>query len=129
MKRSAAHCGTHQNAPSPENVKAPVQYGDNWIAYCAYLHTYHHLPLERICQLFHDMTGYRPSEATLLQRLSSISTKIEPHTAYIREELLKSAVVQADETGMRIDNKTQWLHTVSNSDWTLIMSMKKKTRM
>ncbi len=75
------------------------------------------------------MTGYRPSEATLLQRLSSISTKIEPHTAYIREELLKSAVVQADETGMRIDNKTQWLHTVSNSDWTLIMSMKKKTRM
>ena len=118
-KKCCPNCGTKQNAPSPENVKAPVQYGDNWIAYCAYLNTYHHLPLERICQLFHDMTGYRPSEATLLHRLASISTKIEPHTTYIREELLKSAVVHADETGMRIEDKTQWLHTVSSSDWTL----------
>ncbi|WP_445683629.1 IS66 family transposase [Sporosarcina sp. FSL K6-3457] len=51
--------------------------------------------------------------------MSSISTKIEPHTAYIREELLKSAVVHADETRMRIEDKMHWLHTVSSSDWTL----------
>ncbi len=75
-QKCCQNCGTHQHAPSPENVKAHVQYGDNWIAYCGYLHTHHHLPLERICQLFHDTAVYRTSEATLLHRLASISTKI-----------------------------------------------------
>lgn len=98
-KKCCPNCGTHQQALPPENVKASVQYGENWTAWCAYLNTYHHLPLERIGQLFLDMTGYRPSEATLLRGLASISDKIEPHTTYIREELLKSVVLHADETG------------------------------
>ena len=127
-KKCCPNCGTHQKAPSLENVKAPVQYGDGWIAWCAYLNTYHYLPLERISQLFHDMTGYRPSEATLLNRLSSISAQIEPHTTYIREELLKSAVIHSDETGIRIEGKTQWLHTVSSPEWTLYHVHEKRGR-
>ena len=45
-------------------MKAPVQYGDSWAAWCAYLHTYQLLPLDRISQLFHDMTDYRASYFT-----------------------------------------------------------------
>jgi transposase len=110
---------TLQQASFPKNVTAPAQYGDSWTAWCIYLNVYHYLPLERISQLFQDLTDYHPSEATLLNRLSSVSKKIEPQNTYIREQLLKSPVIHADETGIRIEGKTQWLHVVSNPEWTL----------
>lgn len=125
-KKCCPNCATHQQAPFPESIKAPVQYGNSWIAWSAYLNTYQLLPLDRISQLFQDMTGYRPSEATLLNRLSSFHEKLEPFEKYIQQEILKSDVLHADETGMRVENKTQWLHTVSSSDWTLYHVHKKR---
>lgn len=118
-KKCCPNCGTKQQAPAPKQVNAPVQYGESWTAWCAYLHTYHHLPLERIGQIFLDMTGQRPSEAILLRGLASVSAAIQPFTTYIREELANSASLHADETGMRGQGKTQWLHTVSSDKWTL----------
>jgi transposase len=118
-KKCCPNCATLQQASFPKNVTAPAQYGDSWTAWCIYLNVYHYLPLERISQLFQDLTDYHPSEATLLNRLSSVSKKIEPQNTYIREQLLKSPVIHADETGIRIEGKTQWLHVVSNPEWTL----------
>ncbi|MEK5038163.1 IS66 family transposase [Sporosarcina sp. FSL K6-3457] len=118
-KKCCPHCSAHQQASFPENVIAPAQYRDGWTAWCTYLNVFHYLPLERISQLFQDLTGYRPSEATLLNRLASVSKKIEPLNIYIQEQLVKSPVLHADETGLRIEGKTQWLHVVSNSEWTL----------
>ena len=125
-KKCCPNCGKHQQASAPKNVNAPVQYGEGWTAWCAYLNTYHHLPLERIGQLFQDMTGYRPSDATLLNRFASLSDEIAAHIPYIRAQLLKSTTLHADETGMRVQEKTQWLHTVSSVDWTLYQVHEKR---
>lgn len=81
-KKCCPNCGTHQQAPFPENVKAPVQYGDSWIAWCAYLNTYQLLPLDRISQILQDMTGYRPSEATLLNRLNAFHEHLSNYYVY-----------------------------------------------
>lgn len=51
------NCNKTQQAAFPQNVNAPIQYGDSWNAWCAYLNTYQHLPLERISQLFEDLTA------------------------------------------------------------------------
>lgn len=127
-KKCCPNCGTKQQARAPKQVNAPVQYGESWTAWCTYLHTYHNLPLERIGQLFLDMTGQRPSDATLLRGLASISAEIQPLTTYIRKELANSACVHADETGMRVQGKTQWLHTVSSDKWTLYQVHEKRGR-
>ena len=108
-----------QQASFLRNVKVSVQYGDSWTAWRAYLHTYQLLPLERISQLFKDLTGYQPSESTLLKHLSTFHEKLAPLEEQIQQEILKCPVLHADETGMRIENKTQWLHVVSHSNWTL----------
>ncbi len=42
----------------------------SWTAWCASLNTYQLFPLS---QLFQNMTGYRPSEATLLNHLNDFS--------------------------------------------------------
>jgi transposase len=72
------------------------------------------------------MTGHRPSEATLLSHLQALSVQLEPIEKVIRQQLVSSDLVHADETGMRIENRTQWLHTVSNTDWTLYNVHKKR---
>lgn len=119
-KKCCPACGLVQQASFPERVNAPTQYGDGFAAWTAYLNVYQLLPLERIAQLFADLTGYQPSEATLLSYLKAMSVSLEPVLASIREQLLCKSVVHADETGLRVEGKRQWLHTVSTPEWTLL---------
>lgn len=113
------NCRKLEHGAFPKYVKAPVQYGESWSAWCAYLHTYQHIPLERICQLFGDLTGHRPSEGTLLSHLGKLALRLEPVEGEIRKNLFSSQVVHADETGIRTEGQLHWLHTVSNEHWTL----------
>lgn len=119
-KKCCPHCGFESQARFPKDVIAPTQYGHGFGAWTAYLSVYQLLPLERIAQLFSDLTGYRPSEATLLSHLQRMSDSLEPAEQTIRERLLKSPLVHADETGIRVEGKTQWMHNVSNANWTLL---------
>ncbi|WP_160297249.1 IS66 family transposase [Paenibacillus sp. IHBB 10380] len=48
------------------------------------------IPLERISQIFHDLTGYRPSEVTLLTSMKRMFEVLEPFEDVIRNQLLKA---------------------------------------
>jgi len=114
-------CRRVQRASFPDSVNAPVQYGDGFAAWTVYLSVYQLIPLARIGQLFADLTGYRPSEATLLNHLERAAGAVKTDTIpVIRENLRNSPLLQTDETGIRIGNKQSWLHVVSNSEWTFI---------
>ncbi|MFC3804402.1 IS66 family transposase, partial [Cohnella sp. GCM10012308] len=113
-------CRTRTSGAFPVGVNAPVQYGATLSAWTSYLSTYHMLPLERISQLFADLTGHGPSEATLLSRLSQMHTALAPTEQQIREQILSSPVVHADETGCRAEGHGAWMHTVSNAAYTLL---------
>lgn len=114
------YCHVTQSSSFPTAVKAPVQYGESFAAWTVYLSNYHMLPLERIAQFFQDLTGYHPSEATLLSQLNTMYHALEPAETLIRERLLSSPVVHCDETGVRVNGKGQWIHTASNTQWTLL---------
>ena len=110
-------------ASFPDGVNAPVQYGDGISAWAAYLSVYQLLPLERIGQLFADLTGYRPSEATLLSRLEDMACAVQTNAIpVIREHLRKAPVLHADETGMRVTKQPHWLHVLSDPSWTLLQA-------
>lgn len=119
-KKCCTQCGLQQSACFPEGVQAPTQYGAGFTAWTAYLHAYQMLPLERITQLFADLTGYQPSEATLLSSLRTMFHSLEKAEQTIRAQLFQKRVVHADETGCRVEGKTQWMHVVSDGDWTLL---------
>ncbi|BBH22574.1 transposase [Paenibacillus baekrokdamisoli] len=120
QKKCCPNCQTLQQASFPDQVKAPTQYGASFASWTTYLNMYQMIPLERISQFFHDLTGYRPSEATLLTTMKRMSEVLEPFEGVIRNQLLESPVVHADETGLLVERKGHWLHVMSNSDWTLI---------
>ncbi|WP_189021125.1 IS66 family transposase, partial [Paenibacillus marchantiophytorum] len=43
---------------------------------------------------------------------------LKPAEQFIRERLLQSNLLHADETSFRVENKKYWAHTVSNAEWT-----------
>lgn len=119
-KKCCPACGLQQRAAFPEQVKAPTQYGMGFTVWTAYFHTYQMLPLDRISRMFAELTGYRPSEATLLASLQTMHQALAPAEETIRTALQHKPVVHVDETGCRIEGKTEWMHVVSDSDWTLL---------
>ncbi|MNZ73421.1 Transposase IS66 family protein [compost metagenome] len=114
------NCHAHTSGSFPEGVNAPVQYGATLSAWTSYLSTYQMLPLKRISQLFEDLTGHGPSEATLLSQLKQMHTALAPAEQQIRQHLLRSPVIHADETGFRVQGSGVWMHTASNADYTLL---------
>jgi transposase len=119
-------CNQVNQGSFPARVDAPTQYGERLKAFVAYLSVYQMLPVERIQQLLKDLTGYSPSEATILSYLDKLNTDIIPVEEIIREQLLKSKVLNVDETGVRVQGKLHWMHSVSNEYWTLYGVHKKR---
>lgn len=119
-KTCCPDCRHIQQGVFPERVTAPVQYGPGFAAWTAYFNVYQLLPLERISQLLSDMTGMRPSEASLLGMIEEMSEALEPLEQQIRERLRQSPVLHADETGFQVEGKGHWLHVASSPEWTLL---------
>lgn len=118
-RKRCSHCGTLNEGVFPVGVDAPTQYGEQVKAFMVYLNIHQLLPVERIQQLLRDLTGHSPSEATILTHMGNLHEALAPVEAIIREQLIQSDVLHADETGMRVQGKLQWMHTATNARLTL----------
>jgi transposase len=116
--KSCACCGKVVKAAFPTGVENHVQYGAVLKAQIAYLSTYQLLPTARLVELIADFYAQSLSEDTVLGVLETLAQAVQPCLAAIREELLKADLLHADETGLRVCNKTQWLHVLANQHLT-----------
>ncbi|MCG2795708.1 MAG: IS66 family transposase [Actinomycetia bacterium] len=107
-------CGSENRAAFPEGVTAKTQYGSNLKAVVSYLTAYQLIPLKRACELVSDLFGHEVCEATLLNISGALFQTLAPAEEAIRRALTCSPVLNMDETGMRIEGKTSWLHVASN---------------
>jgi transposase-like protein len=62
--------------------------------------------------------GQNVSEGTLVNVNNRLYKKLEEVETFIKQQLIGSSVVYFDETGMRNDGKTQWLHSASTEQLT-----------
>ncbi|WP_142388327.1 IS66 family transposase, partial [Bacillus thuringiensis] len=76
-----------------------------------YLTHYQCLSLKRTKEFFQDCFGHSISEGTLVNHTNNFSAQLQPFLQKVKDKILQSPVVHFDETGMRVENKTQWLHT------------------
>jgi transposase len=106
-------CGRLTTADFPVEVSQPTQYGVGFKALLTYLSAYQLLPLNRIVELVEDCFGQSISEDTISSALAQMGQAIQPSIAAIERRLLQSAVAHADETGVRVAGKLNWLHVLS----------------
>lgn len=116
--KSCVGCGRVVKAVFPKGVENHVQYGVVVQAQMAYLSTYQLLPTARLVELIADFYGQSLSQDTVLGVLETLAQAVQPSLAGIRRALLKSDLMHADETGLRVSDKTQWLHVLSTPDLT-----------
>jgi transposase len=102
------NCHQHVQASFPANVTQPVQYGERLKAQAVYLNGYQLLPVARTCEVFEDLYGHRPSEAFVLSATGALQEQLGPALSAIRDQ-----IVQADESGLRVEGKLNWLHVLS----------------
>jgi transposase len=107
-------CGHQTTASFPNGVAAPVQYGPRIQALAVYLCNQQFIPEDRLQQTFEDVFALPISAATLAKINSEFADQVSPNQEEVLEELKIATVKGADESGLRIGGKTQWLHTLSS---------------
>lgn len=109
-------CGRSGFGEFPEKVSGTVQYGKKVQALVALLSVHGCLSYGKIGQLFEDLFGYPLNEGTAQKMVQKTSEKMP--VSEIKAEIIKSEVVNFDETGITENGKMKWLHNASTASWT-----------
>jgi transposase len=106
-------CGKLHRREFPAGVNAPMQYGPNIEGIAVYLTQHHMLPVLRTSDLITDFFGLSFSAASVQQAVTDAAERLAPTVDAIADALRGVPVAHADETGMRVDSKLHWMHTLA----------------
>jgi transposase len=107
-------CGQVHQSHFPEGVTETVQYGPNVRALAVHLTHGQLLPVARSAHLITELYGLTLSPATVYACIDEASERLRPHVAHIAQALITVPVAHADESGLRVDARLHWLHTVAS---------------
>lgn len=119
VERRRCHCGTVTTGTFPPEATAPACYGPLLRAYVCYLVTRQHIPVARVAEQLRDAYGAPVSTGTIVTMVQEGAAMLEEFLAQVKALLIASDVVNADETGLRVEAHLQWVHAVSTGDLTL----------
>lgn len=119
-------CGNIELGHYPVDVTQPTQYGHNVKALCVLLSVQYKMPQEQISQLFNDLYQSPLNTGTVIHYLNTAYIQLEPLEIEIKNQLLKEKVVHFDETGIRVEGNTKWLHTACNEKYTYLFVHEKR---
>lgn len=111
-------CGQTSRGTFPGGVEHPVQYGSRLKATVVYLAQYQLVPLQRTQEFFRDGFSHRLSEGMLVNASEECFAQLAEVEEAIKERIQQSPVAHFDETGMRVEAQTQWLHSASTPELT-----------
>ena len=112
------HCGQRNKGEFPAGVSHATQYGPHIKSQATYFNIYHFISLERTSEVLADLYGQSLSEATVLQANAAMSAGVQPATDAIKEQVGQAAVVNFDESGLRVADELNWLHVSSTNTLT-----------
>lgn len=112
VKCSCGHCCKGQ---FPENVNAPVSYGPNIMAMTSYLSTYQNVPFKRLTHLYETIFGLHISEGSVSNMLNAMRKLSKTPYELIRQKVAAGKVAGADESGVNVNGKNNWLWGFQNA--------------
>jgi transposase len=107
-------CNNRQEAAFPIGVTNYVQYGENIQAMAVYNWQYQYLPFKRLQQWFKDIFGLSISKGTLENMVRRVANRMQPAYEQIQQQIAISDCVGADETGIAVNGKTNWVWVWQN---------------
>lgn len=111
-------CNKKITAQIPEGINAPVQYGPRVKSFAIYLQNQHFIPEARLKMIFKDIFNLPIACATLSNFSIVLSSQLSSVLESIYYNVYRAKVKHLDETGLRVNNKGQWLHVASTDELT-----------
>jgi transposase len=101
------------------DVSASVQYGEQIKSLAVYLYQYQMIPYERVREMMQDLFECSISAEIIHQCSAHCYNQIEGIVeGIIKTEMKESDIMHNDETGMRCEGKTKWIHGYSTTKHT-----------
>jgi transposase len=119
-------CGATTSGNFPSTVTNPVQYGPGIQQLAVYLKNQQFIPYERSQQFLADLFGLNLSPGTLQNIIKKAAQRLKPFLTNIKTALTNSAVAHFDESGIYIQGKRFWFHTVGTNTMTAYYPHRKR---
>lgn len=108
------HCGQTTQAQFPLEVGQLTQYGPGFKALLVYLNQKHFIPLERISEFCAEVFAHPIGEGTIVSANAQVARQVEPVNEQTKQYLIETdETVHFDESGLRVAQKLNWLHSAS----------------
>jgi transposase len=124
--QSICTCGYVSTGNFPAGVTAPVQYGNNLMAFTAYLSARQYVPYSRLSELIKSITNISMSEGTIFNLLNKAANIVLPIYQGIKAEISKATTVGGDETGVKVKKNKFWAWTWQTLHATYIVISKSR---
>jgi transposase len=118
--------GNRYIADFPEFVTRPIQYGTNTKSTSVYMSQYQLLPYKRIEDYFEEQADLPISAGSIFNFNKEAYEKLAQFEQIAKANLISSKLNHADETGINVNGKRIWLHTVCNAKWTYFFPHEKR---
>lgn len=107
-------CGCVCKGEFPQNINAPIQYGQSIESLAAYFSVRQYMPYQRMKECFSDVFGIKISQSSLVNSIGRFAQKAMPIYQRIKNNINSSQVIATDETGIKVNNKKGWFWTWQN---------------
>ena len=126
MEMECPLCGKKICGEFPQNVTGTKQYGPNLQAFAVGLSSIGAVSVDRIKKLFDEGFGIDPSTGTIQNFINSCAHKLAQTRECISDQIKKQKVINADETGVRVNGHLGWIHSYSSGPWVLYAYNRKR---
>jgi transposase len=113
-------------ADFPEGVTERTQYGSDVKAMSVYMSQFQLIPTRRVEDFFKDQAGLNISKGSIHNYNALAAKKLQTFEEWAKRDLIGSYVLHGDETGININAKTSWLHSLSNEKVVLFFADSKR---
>lgn len=105
---NCAHCEQSYVSAVPAGLEEGSPYGQSIASLVTYLRYCHALSYQRLSRAMDELYGLKISEGAIANLLERVNQRLDEPVQGILERLRSCRVVCSDETGARVNGKTQW---------------------
>jgi len=109
--QATCKCGHVVKGIFRDHVTGTVCFGENIQALVAYLSTLQAIPMKRLSEFMENICGVSMSQGSVSNILNYMRKKAKKPYEEIRKVIEHSEVAGADETGMKVNGKNEWMWT------------------
>jgi transposase len=118
--------GSRFVATFPNHITKSIQYGPSVKSFSVYMSQYQLIPYARVQEVFKDKFDLTVSHGTLCNFNKEAYENLEFFETDLLEKLKTERVLNADETGIKVDMNLTWIHVLCTPKLTFMYPHEKR---